>query len=97
MQIDFNMSLAKGTGSVTDTDEAKEAILRGEEKPQKIEGPNQDHAPSIVPAQTLSNDRLLPDFCQVKTKDDNVFVLPDLNMMASEDDSCSSETLYGMS
>lgn len=95
LQIDFDLSFVKGAGVATvQPKEAKPC-----EEPHKIECPNQDHAPSIVPAQTLSNDRLQPDSCQIMTKDaprDNVFVLPDLNMMASEDDS-PSETRYGMS
>ncbi|RVX19598.1 hypothetical protein CK203_005138 [Vitis vinifera] len=95
MKIDFHLNLVKGTGAAA-TDEAKEAIPR--EEPHKMEGPSEDHAPSIVPVQALSNDLLQSESCQVKMNDaprDNVFMLPDLNMMAMEDD-IGSETLYGM-
>ncbi|RVW53826.1 hypothetical protein CK203_088579 [Vitis vinifera] len=93
--IDFHLNLVKGTGAAA-TDEAKEAIPR--EEPHKMEGPSEDHAPSIVPVQALSNDLLQSESCQVKMNDaprDNVFMLPDLNMMAMEDD-IGSETLLHM-
>lgn len=95
MKIDFHLNLVKGTGAAA-TDEAKEAIPR--EEPHKMEGPSEDHSPSIVPVQALSNDLLQSESCQVEMNDtprDNVFMLPDLNMMAMEDD-IGSETLYGM-
>lgn len=96
MQLDFDMTLVKGSGiSVV---EAKEAIPR--EESLKIESPTEDNVPSIGPVQALSNDQPQSDSCQGKTNNasrENVFVLPDLNMMAAEDEDSGSETMYGMS
>lgn len=59
-----------------------------------------DHTSLSLPANTTSDDNLESEPCEVdkaacSTRDED-FLLPDLNMMPSEEVS-SSETLYGMS
>ncbi|XP_041022697.1 uncharacterized protein LOC121263713 isoform X3 [Juglans microcarpa x Juglans regia] len=62
--------------------------------------PAPDHTSLSLPANTTSDDNLQSEPCEVgkaaAPARDGDFLLPDLNMMPSEEDS-STETLYGMS